>query len=104
MALGQTPTITIGCLPSAPITGLRCYTAGWGKNDFTNGAFQAIIKEVDVPIVDPNTCQNFLRSTRLGSSFTLDTTSFMCAGGEAGKGKISMKYFYSIYLIIFNKF
>ena len=83
--LGQTPTITFGCLPSAPITGMRCYTSGWGKNDFINGVYQSILKEVDVPIVDSNTCQNLLRATRLGSNFQLDTTSFMCAGGEAGK-------------------
>lgn len=62
--------------------------SGWGKNDFANtGAYQAIMKEVDVPIVDTNNCQTQLRTTRLGSSFVLDSTSFMCAGGEAGKGK-----------------
>lgn len=83
--LGQTPTITFGCLPSAPITGTRCYTAGWGKSDFVNGVYQSIIKEVDVPIVDANTCQNQLRATRLGTNFQLDSTSFLCAGGEAGK-------------------
>lgn len=83
--LGQTPTITTGCLPSAQISGMRCYTAGWGKNDFVNGIYQSIIKEVDVPIVDSTVCQNLLRSTRLGANFQLDTNSFMCAGGEAGK-------------------
>lgn len=86
--LGQTPTITYGCLPSGPIvSGTRCYTAGWGKNDFVNGVYQSIIKEVDLPIIDSNTCQNQLRATRLGTNFQLDSTSFMCAGGEAGKGE-----------------
>lgn len=47
------------------------------------------MKEVDIPLVDQNTCQNQLRTTRLGSNFALDTVSFMCAGGEAGKGEIS---------------
>jgi hypothetical protein len=64
---------------------MRCYTAGWGKNDFVNGAYQSIIKEVDVPIVDASTCQNLLRATRLGANFQLDSASFMCAGGEFGK-------------------
>lgn len=63
-------------------------TTGWGKNDFTNnGNFQAIMKDVDVPLVETNSCQTQLRATRLGSNFVLDTASFMCAGGEAGKGK-----------------
>jgi secreted trypsin-like serine protease len=60
--------------------------AGWGRNDFTpNSAYQAIQKEVDVPIVDQTTCQTQLRATRLGQNFQLDFTSFVCAGGEAGK-------------------
>lgn len=45
------------------------------------------MREVDVPLVDTNSCQNLLRATRLGANFALDSTSFMCAGGEAGKGK-----------------
>lgn len=45
------------------------------------------MKEVDVPLVDQNTCLNQLRATRLGANFVLDTVSFMCAGGEAGKGE-----------------
>lgn len=84
--LGQTPTITNACLPSNSITNVRCWVSGWGKNDFsTAGAYQAIQKEVDVPIVAQATCQQQLQSTRLGLNFLLDNTSFMCAGGEAGK-------------------
>lgn len=82
------PTITTACLPSTVVTSIRCWVAGWGRNDFTNtGAYQAIQKEVDVPLVDQNTCQNQLRATRLGSNFALDFTSFVCAGGEPGKGE-----------------
>jgi hypothetical protein len=59
---------------------------GWGKNDFANtGAYQAIMKDVDISLVETNSCQTQLRTTRLGSTFLLDATSFMCAGGEAGK-------------------
>lgn len=84
--LGQTPSITNACLPSNSITGIRCWVSGWGKNDFsTVGSYQAIQKEVDVPIVPQATCQQQLQSTRLGLNFLLDNTSFMCAGGEAGK-------------------
>lgn len=83
------PTITTACLPSTVINGnIRCWVAGWGRNDFTTtGSYQAIEKEVDVPLVDQNTCQNQLRATRLGANFALDFTSFVCAGGEPGKGE-----------------
>lgn len=84
--LGQTPTITTVCLPSNQISSQRCWIAGWGRNDFVTGSYQAIMKQVDVPLIDQATCQTQLRATRLGANFALDTTSFMCAGGESGKG------------------
>lgn len=85
--LGQLPTISTGCLPASSVTpGLRCWVAGWGAQNFVSGAQQAIQTHVDVPIVDQATCQTKLRTTRLGPGFALDTNSFMCAGGEAGKG------------------
>lgn len=85
--LGPSPAITPVCLPSQTLTSGRCFVAGWGKNDFSaNGQYQAILKEVDLPIVEQNTCQTQLRATRLGANFALDMQSFMCAGGEAGRG------------------
>lgn len=91
--LGQVPTITTACIPSSVVTNVRCWVAGWGRNDFSNnGAYQAIEKEVDVPIVDQTTCQNQLRATRLGFNFQLDFTSFVCAGGEAGKGEFQVHF------------
>ncbi len=63
----------------------RCFVSGWGRNDFGNsGTYQAIQKEVDVPLRSNEECLSSLRATRLGSAFVLDTTSFLCAGGEAG--------------------
>lgn len=60
--------------------------SGWGKNMFgLQGQYQQILKEVDVPIVAPAVCQTQMRTARLGASFLLDTTSFLCAGGEANK-------------------
>lgn len=50
-----------------------------------SGQYQQILKEVDVPIVAPGTCQSQMQAARLGASFVLDTTSFICAGGEANK-------------------
>lgn len=60
--------------------------SGWGKNMFgVPGLYQQILKKVDVPIVVSATCQAELQAARLGANFVLDTTSFMCAGGEANK-------------------
>ncbi|XP_055642041.1 phenoloxidase-activating factor 2-like isoform X2 [Toxorhynchites rutilus septentrionalis] len=58
--LGTTPTITTACLPTTSFVGRRCWISGWD-------------------------CETVLRNTRLGASFQLDSTSFVCAGGELGK-------------------
>jgi len=52
-----------------------------------------ILKKVELPIVQHNTCQDVMRTTRLGKYFLLDK-SFICAGGEAGKDtcKVYLKY------------
>lgn len=90
------PQINTICLPppTENFIGSRCWVAGWGKDQF-NGAYQQIIKKVDLPIIPPDDCQNRLRQTRLGSSFVLDTKSFTCAGGEANKDActVSTKFF-----------
>ncbi|KAG5669419.1 hypothetical protein PVAND_017306 [Polypedilum vanderplanki] len=84
--LGQTPTITTACLPSSSIPmNIRCMVAGWGVNTFGSDSFSTIQKEVDIPLIDANQCQNLLRATRLGSNFILDSNSFICGGGENGK-------------------
>ncbi|XP_030374586.1 phenoloxidase-activating factor 2 [Scaptodrosophila lebanonensis] len=87
-AISLTSKSTVGtiCLPTTTFVGQRCYVAGWGKNDFgPTGAYQAIARKVDVPLITNANCQTALRATRLGSSFVLSDTSFICAGGEAGK-------------------
>lgn len=58
--------------------------SGWGRNDFAYGAQQAVIRKVDVQLMDQDKCQATLRMTRLGNNFILDP-GFMCAGGEIGK-------------------
>ncbi|XP_055906265.1 phenoloxidase-activating factor 2 isoform X2 [Eupeodes corollae] len=84
--LGQKSTIGTVCLPTSTFVGQRCYVAGWGKNDFgPTGVYQAIQREVDVPLVTNAACQAALRKTRLGSGFILNDESFICAGGENGK-------------------
>ncbi|CAG9807302.1 unnamed protein product [Chironomus riparius] len=83
--LGQTPTITTGCLSTNYITGGRCWVAGYGEKAFTSGSTPTIMQHVELPIVNQVTCQNLLRSTRLGSGFILDPISFLCAGGIPGR-------------------
>ncbi|CAG4978642.1 unnamed protein product [Parnassius apollo] len=86
---GSAATINRACLPpnsNSVYTGLRCWVSGWGKNMFgMTGQYQQIMKKVDVPIVAPATCQSQLQAARLGPNYVLDTTSFICAGGEANK-------------------
>lgn len=97
VVLGTTPTIATACLPGTTFTGQRCWVAGWGKNDFSsNGQYQAIQKEVDVPIRSAAECQSSLQATRLGSGFIFDSTSFVCAGGESGKDACTVSFFAKI--------
>jgi len=49
------------------------------------------MREVDVPVVKGNDCENRLRGTRLGKYFELDKSSFFCAGGEEGKDACTVK-------------
>ncbi|CAH2062300.1 unnamed protein product, partial [Iphiclides podalirius] len=82
------PNVNTLCLPSesrAPAPATRCFSAGWGKDKFgKGGSYQVIPKKVEVPVVDKSSCQEQLRTTRLGAFFKLHK-SFLCAGGEVGK-------------------
>jgi len=75
------------CLPEMNVNFdySRCYATGWGKNTFgKDGAYQEILKKIELPIMPNDQCQKNLRTTRLGKHFILDP-SFICAGGEKGK-------------------
>merc|ERR1719278_1404700 len=48
------------------------------------GEYQAVLKEIDLPVVNHDDCQDSLRKTRLGGKFKLHD-SFVCAGGINGK-------------------
>ena len=48
------------------------------------GQWQSILKEIDVPVLNRQYCQESLRTSRLGCNFCLHDT-FLCAGGEEGK-------------------
>ena len=59
----------------------NCVVMGWGKKAFNVRRPQNVLKQVSLPIVDNDVCQNLLRRTRLGPRFDLDE-SFLCAGGN----------------------
>lgn len=67
----------------------RCFASGWGKHEFgQKGKYQTILKKVEVPVMPRLQCAEVLQTTRLNSSFSLHN-SFICAGGEEGKGKVT---------------
>ena len=75
------------CLPEPEeqFDGQNCFATGWGKDQFgAAGEYQVVLKEIDLPVVGHQQCQDSLRRTRLGRRFLLDD-SFICAGGIAGK-------------------
>jgi len=75
------------CLPQPEenFDGRSCFATGWGKDQFgSSGQYQVVLKELEIPTVDRESCQTKLRQTRLGARFRLDP-SFMCAGGVAGE-------------------
>ncbi|CAL7941481.1 unnamed protein product [Xylocopa violacea] len=83
----KNPHISPACLPEKreDFTRNRCWTTGWGKDAFGDfGKYQNILKEVDVPVVSNQVCEQQMRRTRLGPGFNLHP-GFICAGGEEGK-------------------
>ncbi|XP_016963798.1 phenoloxidase-activating factor 2 [Drosophila biarmipes] len=60
----------------------RCTAAGWGIN--TSQVQSRVMKKVELPILNRNTCQDQLRRTILGSGYNLPQ-SLICAGGITGQ-------------------
>merc|ERR1712213_165164 len=70
------------CLPQPGETfdGTTCFATGWGKDKFgATGEYQVVLKEIDLPVVNHDDCQESLRKTRLGGKFKLDD-SFVWPG------------------------
>merc|ERR1712110_416281 len=79
--------IDTACLPQLgeSFDGTTCFATGWGKDKFgAAGEYQVVLKEIDLPVVNHDDCQDRLRQTRLGKKFKLHD-SFVCAGGINGK-------------------
>jgi len=94
----QHPYVSPACFPSCQQqfdyvfsngTGARCWTAGWGKDEFS-GSFQFIQHKVDVPLVPASQCNTALKRALnqkkpgVGDRFQL-TQGEVCAGTENGK-------------------
>jgi len=92
------PYVNTACLPSCDNqfdyqfsngTGVRCYVAGWGKDE-VDGSFQVIPRKVDLPLVSNSQCQAGLRNalnrqrSGAGDRFRLHPSE-ICAGAEVGK-------------------
>lgn len=81
------PHVNPACLPTIDevFTKQRCWVTGWGKDSFgQKGSFQAVLREVELPVVGHSECESALRQTRLGIHYRLHS-GFICAGGEGGK-------------------
>ncbi|XP_050319517.1 phenoloxidase-activating factor 2-like [Bactrocera neohumeralis] len=81
------PNVQPICLPEAGtiFDNKRCFATGWGQDKFgKHGAYQHILKKIELPVIPHAKCQTQLRVTRLSRYFQLHN-SFMCAGGELGK-------------------
>jgi plasma kallikrein len=61
------------------------FASGWGRKLFgEKSSVSTLLKNVDLPILDDETCQKMLRLTRLGEDYELHE-GFLCAGGEENK-------------------
>merc|ERR1711862_277227 len=94
------PYVNTACLPSCDNmfdyqftngTGVRCYVAGWGKDE-ADGSFQFIPRKVDLSLIPDGQCEAKLQvalnarqpGTGVGDRFQLHPSE-VCAGGEVGK-------------------
>lgn len=85
-AFAEAENVDVVCLPpqNTNSDNSRCIATGWGKTSFNKTALlQRILKIVELPIVEHESCQAKLRTTKLGKYFILDP-SFICAGGMPG--------------------
>merc|ERR1712038_103965 len=92
------PYVNTACLPSCADqfdyqfsngTGVRCFVAGWGKDE-PDGSFQFIPKKVDLPLVNDDQCEASLQTALnaqrpgAGDRFRIHPSE-ICAGAEVGK-------------------
>uniref|UniRef100_A0A6P4F154 Phenoloxidase-activating factor 2 n=1 Tax=Drosophila rhopaloa TaxID=1041015 RepID=A0A6P4F154_DRORH len=72
------------CLPSieSSFEEYGCIVAGWGRTKFTDRNNSAILKKINLPLVNTRTCEHRLKQTEeLGWEYNLPK-SLICAGAE----------------------
>ncbi|KAH8316422.1 hypothetical protein KR067_007575 [Drosophila pandora] len=62
----------------------KCLATGWGHTNYSSNVLEHLLKRIELPVVDHESCQKLLRRTVLGRRYRLHS-SFLCAGGEEGK-------------------
>ena len=45
---------------------IKFIAQGWGKDKWTDGEYQVVLKEVSLPMVERQECLSSLKKTRLG--------------------------------------
>ena len=84
MAKSNKRAFNIEFCPGVDFDTTDCHAMGWGKDAFGDAdgyqEYNQFLRSVKLKIVDHDTCQEGLRSTRLRDDFELDP-SFVCAGG-----------------------
>ncbi|EDV57538.1 phenoloxidase-activating factor 2 [Drosophila erecta] len=85
-SFGIRPHIAPICWPTPGVSfdQERCLVAGWGQRNPHATTYTQKQKKIELPILSRPVCEDLLRSTRLGGSFSLDP-SLLCAGGEKGR-------------------
>lgn len=59
----------------------------WEKDAFeTCNALRSIQKKVELSVLNDQECEEKLQASKIGKNFILNKDSFICAGGEKGKG------------------
>ncbi|XP_016986315.2 LOW QUALITY PROTEIN: phenoloxidase-activating factor 2 [Drosophila rhopaloa] len=85
------PHIQPICLPPAKtpdledhLQNVHCVATGWGHRNSTSRVMEHLLKRIELPVLDHESCQRLLRRTILGRRYRFHA-SFLCAGGVEGK-------------------
>ncbi|KAH8232782.1 hypothetical protein KR026_000238 [Drosophila bipectinata] len=85
------PHIQPICLPppetpqlEVDLSRAKCLATGWGHSNSTSDLLEHLLKRIELPVVDHDSCQKLLRLSVLGRRYRLHP-SFLCAGGVEGK-------------------
>ncbi|KAH8402216.1 hypothetical protein KR009_010467 [Drosophila setifemur] len=62
----------------------QCLATGWGHSNRSSRTMEHLLKRIELPLVDHESCQRLLRHSVLGRRYNLHN-SFLCAGGGEGK-------------------